>query len=39
MMEVKSAPALPGGFEVRGIEVVDEVLAITAVSTADHKNG
>jgi transposase len=33
MMEVKSALALPDGLEVTGIEVIDEVLTITAVST------
>jgi transposase len=33
MMEVKSALALPDELEVSGIEVIDEVLTITAVAT------
>jgi transposase len=32
-MEVQSALALPEGLEVRGIDLIDEVLTITAVST------
>ena len=33
MIEVKSALALPDGLEVTGIEVIEEMLTITAVST------
>jgi hypothetical protein len=32
-MEVKPALAIPEGLEVTGIEMIDEVLTITAVST------
>ena|SRR5579859_7015125 len=32
-MEVQPALALPGGLEVTGIDMIDEVLTITAVST------
>jgi len=35
-MEVKQVTALPKGLEVRAIEVIDEVLTITAVSTQAH---
>jgi hypothetical protein len=35
-MKVKSALALPDGLEVTGIEMIDEVLTITAVSGSRH---
>ncbi len=35
-MEVKPALALPEGLEVIDIEVIDNVLTITAVSTQNH---
>nr|WP_236038505.1 hypothetical protein [Ktedonobacter robiniae] len=32
-MDVKRVAALPEGFAVTGIEIIDEVLTITAIST------